>query len=217
MKKLLLFVIAALVSATSFADIVITGENVQSSYNNEEKTFTLSEIDFGYLGAQYSNGSPKFDSKESAKKAFIQLRKFQDGGNPAGQIYNKTAISLKSVTVLQQNEKNFKFSAGDAANALSEIENPDPEVVNVTIKMKDDSDLEIEVKKFVFNLDGKKFFKIENVDNNIIYLHSISIDDSATALENTVVENNAVKRIVNGQVIIERDGVRYNVIGQVIK
>jgi len=39
----------------------------------------------------------------------------------------------------------------------------------------------------------------------------------ATALENTVVENCAVKRIVNGQVIIERDGVRYNVIGQVIK
>ena len=39
----------------------------------------------------------------------------------------------------------------------------------------------------------------------------------ATALENTVVENSAVKRIVNGQVIIERDGVRYNVIGQVIK
>lgn len=39
----------------------------------------------------------------------------------------------------------------------------------------------------------------------------------ATGIENTVVDKAVVKRIVNGQVIIERDGVRYNVIGQVIK
>ena len=41
---------------------------------------------------------------------------------------------------------------------------------------------------------------------------------TATAIENAVVnENKAVKQIVNGQVIIIRNGVRYNVIGQVIE
>ena len=39
----------------------------------------------------------------------------------------------------------------------------------------------------------------------------------ATALEDVAVENTAVKQIINNQVIITRDGVRYNVIGQIVK
>lgn len=39
----------------------------------------------------------------------------------------------------------------------------------------------------------------------------------ATALEDVTVENTAVKQIINNQVVITRDGVRYNVIGQIVK
>ena len=38
-----------------------------------------------------------------------------------------------------------------------------------------------------------------------------------TAIDNTADENQAVKTIKNGQLIIEKNGVRYNVMGQVIR
>ena len=224
MKKSLLFVAALLVSAMSFANIVITAgeegaKTVQSSYNNDEKTFTVADIEFGYLGAQYNgNETPKVGETEKAgKKQFIQLRKFQEGGNPAGTIYNKTAVAMKSVEVLQFNEKEFQFAAGDAIDALVEIAKPEATTVKETIKLSDESDFEIELHKFVFNLNGKKFFQITNVDNNTIYLRSIVIDNSATAIDNAVVAPKAVKVIENGQLVIIRDGVRYNTVGQVIE
>lgn len=227
MKKTLLFVGALLISAMSFGEIVVTAggdgaKTVLSSYNNEEKAFTVSDVEFGYIGAQYNGaGSPKIKidevSYEPAKQSFIQLRKFAEGGNPAGAIWNNAEIGIKTITVLQQNEKNFKLSAGDAKDALAEIAKPEATTVKKTITLKDESSLEIEVHQFVFNLNGKKFFKIENVDNNTIYLHSIVIDDSATAIENAVIAPKAVKLIENGQLVIIRDGVRYNSVGQVIE
>jgi len=41
--------------------------------------------------------------------------------------------------------------------------------------------------------------------------------ETPTALEDVTVENTAVKQIINNQVVITRDGVRYNVIGQIVK
>lgn len=40
---------------------------------------------------------------------------------------------------------------------------------------------------------------------------------SATAITNTAVEGKAVKRVVNGMLVIEKAGVRYNVMGQIVK
>ena len=40
---------------------------------------------------------------------------------------------------------------------------------------------------------------------------------TATAIDNTTVETKAVKRIENGMLVIEKDGVRYNAFGQVIR
>ena len=41
--------------------------------------------------------------------------------------------------------------------------------------------------------------------------------DQGTAVDNTMVANKAMKAIVNGQLVIVKDGVRYNALGQVIK
>lgn len=41
--------------------------------------------------------------------------------------------------------------------------------------------------------------------------------DTPTALDNTTSELNAIKRIENGQLIIEKNGVRYNALGQTIR
>ena len=45
----------------------------------------------------------------------------------------------------------------------------------------------------------------------------VSINGSATAIDNNVVEGKAVKRIENGMLIIEKNGVRYNALGQAIR
>ena len=41
--------------------------------------------------------------------------------------------------------------------------------------------------------------------------------DQGTAVDNTMVANKAMKAIINGQLVIVKDGVRYNALGQVIK
>ena len=45
----------------------------------------------------------------------------------------------------------------------------------------------------------------------------VAVFDVASALDNTSVEGKAVKSIVNGQLVIEKNGVRYNAMGQVIR
>ncbi|MBO4665856.1 MAG: hypothetical protein J5612_03175 [Paludibacteraceae bacterium] len=230
MKKSLLFVAALLVSAMSFANIVINAETKNgnkgaftSSYVNEERAFPVDEIEFGQVGCQYNaKETPKVGEEEkAAKQQFIQMRKFQEGGNPAGTIYNKEAIDLKTITILQFNEKEFQLAAGDAIDDLAEIAKPEAETVKETIKIvdgEDEADFEIELHKFVFDLSGKKFFQITNVDNNTIYLRSIVIDNSgSTAIDNAIIAPKAVKVIENGQLVIIRDGVRYNTVGQVIE
>ena len=41
--------------------------------------------------------------------------------------------------------------------------------------------------------------------------------DQGTAVDNTMVANKAMKAIVNGQLVIVKDGVKFNALGQVIK
>ena len=54
------------------------------------------------------------------------------------------------------------------------------------------------------------------VNENLIYIAAVN-PGPATALENIAVEGKAVKAIVNGQLIIIKNGVQYNAQGQVIK
>ena len=54
------------------------------------------------------------------------------------------------------------------------------------------------------------------VNANLIYIAAVN-PGPATALENIAVEGKAVKAIVNGQLIIIKNGVQYNAQGQVIK
>ncbi len=50
-----------------------------------------------------------------------------------------------------------------------------------------------------------------------VTLKKIAIENSATALDNTADELKAVKRIENGQLVIEKNGVRYNAQGQIVR
>lgn len=51
-----------------------------------------------------------------------------------------------------------------------------------------------------------------------LYVDNVEIKDaSATALDNTTVSNKAVKRVVDGQVVIFKNGLRYNILGTELK
>lgn len=222
MKKSLLFVVALLVSAMSFANIVINAETDKafiSSYKDEARAFTIDEVAFGQIACQYNANTFKIGELEIAAKQFVQLRKAQEG-KPSGQIYNTDAINLGKLTILQlkEKQKEFKLLAGASAEDLAEVVIPEAEAVKHLITLKDESSEEVDADKFVFDLSGKQFFKIENVDNNPVNIISIEIEDSKTSLiDNSVVALKAVKVIENGQLVIIRDGVRYNTVGQVIE
>ena len=68
-------------------------------------------------------------------------------------------------------------------------------------------------------LQGNLEIRMTNT-KKALYLKSINFtpgEGTGTAIETTLVAPKAVKMVENGQVIILRDGVRYNVLGQVIE
>lgn len=237
MKKSLLFVAALLVSAWSFAAITITAETNKAfttQYEKEkiddvnvdkERVFTVDGVEFGQIAVKANGKDEPAALKPIVSKQVIIMRKVDSGENPvpAGALYNKTAIdNLNTIAITQYNDKKFKVFAGNAADALAEIAAPiSTEDVKVSyIATKDGEETtstEVDAKKFVFNLKGNKFFKIEDADSNTVILFSIVIDDTASAIDNAVVAPKAVKVIENGQLVIIRDGVRYNTVGQVIE
>ena len=56
-----------------------------------------------------------------------------------------------------------------------------------------------------------------NANTYYSYIHVVYPASSSTAIENTAVEGKAVKRIVNGQLLIERDGKTFNAQGAQVK
>ena len=235
MKKSLLFVAALLMSAMSFAQVIEilpdTKEGSKaafiSSYSNDAREFTAGGVAFEQVACKYNGeGSPKIKvddaDVEPAKQTIIQLRRFQEGGNPAGSIRNTEELDLETIGIVQvkDGQKAFKLSVGAKADELAEVSLPTPVESKESIKLKEDAgNADIDVLVFNVNIAaGMKFFKIENVDNNIVNLLYIGIEAGTTSLlDNSVMAPKAVKMIENGQIVIVRDGIRYNMMGQVIE
>lgn len=62
-------------------------------------------------------------------------------------------------------------------------------------------------------------FRATSQEPAFVYVDDVVVDEAteATAISNTTAGKNAVKRIVNGQLVIEHNGVRYNVLGTELK
>ena len=67
--------------------------------------------------------------------------------------------------------------------------------------------------RIAIRYQGGTWFGSLYVDN----LEIIDASELPTAIDNTAVTNKAAKRLINGQVIIEHNGVRYNVLGAELK
>ncbi|MDY5076470.1 MAG: hypothetical protein SPE88_06785 [Paludibacteraceae bacterium] len=72
------------------------------------------------------------------------------------------------------------------------------------------------VKKYQLNRNQPTKIRIVNADSGTLYIWKIATTaygETPTAIESTTTPAKAVKRIVNGQLVIDRDGVLYNVMG----
>ena len=212
MKKSLLFVAALLVSAIAMADITITPESgFKSAYGSSEYTITVNEINFTVSGMQYN---VKNQPSGLAKQQVIQARKSSSG---AGSLTNDSELNLKSITIATQNDKDFTLSAGVASDALSEVTKPTGTAAKYACKASDDTDIEIDVTVYTFNVTGMKYFELLN-GSAASYFAYITIEEgTATDIDNVVEAPKTFKTIYNGQVVIVRDGVRYNTVGQVVE
>lgn len=155
MRKIFSLIAAVLFAGSMMAEsITITPENFKSSYG--EGTFTLSEVEFAYTGAMYNGkGSPV----SAAAKSFIQLRKSANG---AGEIKNNDELSLKTITVATQNDKDFTLSAGTAKDALEAVAKPEASDGKYEFTDKDGKAAECDVKIYAFDVTGKKYFDLLN-------------------------------------------------------
>ena len=155
MRKLFSLIAAVLFAGSMMAEsITITAESFKSSYG--EGTFTLSEVGFAYTGAMYNGkGSPV----SAAAKSFIQLRKSANG---AGEIKNNDELSLKTITVATQNDKDFTLSAGTASDALEAVTKPAGVAGKYAFTDKDGAAAECDVTVYTFDVEGKKYFDLLN-------------------------------------------------------
>ena len=155
MKKIFSLIAAVLFAGSMMAEsITITAESFKSTYG--EGTFTLSEVEFAYTGAMYNGkGSPV----SAAAKSFIQLRKSANG---AGEIKNNDELSLKTITVATQNDKDFTLSAGTASDALEAVTKPAGVAGKYAFTNKDGAAAECDVTVYTFDVEGKKYFDLLN-------------------------------------------------------
>ena len=69
----------------------------------------------------------------------------------------------------------------------------------------------------VTKVDGKLQVEVNGLNSNDVPIHVV-YDPTSTAVENTVVENNNVQKVIkNNQLLIIKEGVEYNVLGSVVK
>ena len=75
--------------------------------------------------------------------------------------------------------------------------------------------------KLAASFDATKKYDVVGavaIYNGTLQVYFISAEEhTATALTNTAIETKAVKTIENGMLVIEKAGVRYNVLGQIVR
>lgn len=218
MKKIFTFFAAMLCAGSMFAaSIELTASNFKSSYGKEAITITVGDVEFTSSGIQYNNKNTPSGS-DFASKQFIQFRRSASNSEP-GELKNVGSLALKSITIATYGEANFTLSAGVSAEGLSEVTKPEGKDGKFTCKDTEGQDKEVDVKIYTFDVQGKRFFDLVN-GNAATYAAYITIEldeGGESALEQTAVAVKAQKMIRDGQLLIIKNGVTYDITGQVVK
>ena len=131
-------------------------------------------------------------------------------------------IVIHSLELIVLDEANVGVEAGTASDALSSIT---LSASDETIQLKTYAGgavgdfTDVTYRKVVVDLAGKKFVKVSALSSAPAYMYSavLKYGETATDIENVVEAPKTFKTIYNGQVVIVRDGVRYNTVGQIVE
>ncbi len=215
MKKSLLFVAALLVSAMSFAA-------------TKSETVTKEQlVAFNAAAQKYADAAKALDGTAvnyaiacmaNKDMPWVQLRVTTT--ELAAYIKIEAPGKVKKVTLTISNASNSAGGAADITKhgaytgnilANSEI---DAATSIVTAPKEDIVDNEV-----VLNLgeNGAKNVYIQTDKAARIWGWTVEYETTATDIENVVEAPKTFKTIYNGQVVIVRDGVRYNTVGQIVE
>ena len=184
MKKQLFLLAALVISAMTFATtITIDGSatGFTSNYPTEEKTVTVDGVNFLYLNAKYSaKNTPT--AVAAVAKTFIQMKSAKD---IEGQVYicNESELTMKNIQVYLYSDIEFTLYAGAAQKPTEALTKPAATDGTVKVVDKDDESVtkDIAVKIYTFDVEGKKYFKLDAGDNGTkaLYISKIVISDEA--------------------------------------
>ena len=135
------------------------------------------------------------------------------GTAPAPTVVTTVPVAADVNKYVQFNGVSFKdavsFTSDNATNVtmlMGETE------VTVRNSFKLEAELDADT---MYNVVG--FVAIYNSNIQIYFLSATESNNTGTGLDNITIDTNITKTIVNGQLIIIKDGVKYNAQGQVVK
>lgn len=224
MKKIFSFVAAILFVGSVMAGEVVVNINAENaetlgkgsygSIKDAEGTVEIDGLEFLALTiCRNSNNTPTGYAGEQ----LIQFKK------ESGYMINKESLKLKSLTIIMSNEANFEILAGTQADDLTPIT---ISATDETIQLKTyvnktvGAPVDVTYRKAIIDLSSKNFVKIASPSGAAmghVYSAVLVYETTTTGIDNIEAAPKTYKTIYNGQVVIIRDGVRYNTVGQVIE
>lgn len=220
MKKSLLFVAALLVSAIALAESKTfttkfgnkSVEGMTQFVMAEDTTFTdANGIKWTVKVTSTSAGAAAI-THNGGSKPNIQIG---SASKPATKVVLSGSISSSAVEI-----SDFQATFGGAAasdyTVSLKIDGTEIASANIQGNAKQDAKPEsswagVNGKDLVLEMTNP------TAANVIIYELSYTYETTATDIENVVEAPTTYKTIYNGQVVIVRDGVRYNTVGQVVE
>jgi hypothetical protein len=163
----------------------------------------------------------KFSYKNSSEKTAFKVYYITDGVNAKGKIQmdgNQRDITLTNVNVgdvitLYVNSKGdtgAQFADGDKGTAFTGAVAVNPNATGIATALPGKSN-ETEPYEIKVQAIASTVIIRETVGGYV--LHKIEIASSQQGVENTTVAEKAIKVFENGQLVIIKNGVRYNAIG----
>lgn len=219
MKKNLLILAALLVSAMVAAETytaTISYEKAESTLGNGSYGDYKDTIaDFVADGITYSaqNICANVNNTPSgwAAKQFIQVKK-----EKAGFIINKNAMDLTKLSLTVFSAEGVIVEAGMDNEELEAVV---ADTLTQTVSLKPYTNktvgepVEHDLTMLNYDLTGAQFVMISSSTTLHIYEAVLTYEVEPTAVENTKSVKSAEKSLINGEVIIMKDGVRYNTLG----
>ena len=216
MKKSLLFVAALLVSAIAMAE----SKTVTIQFGSKSVEGTTQVADGAFTDANGISWTVNI-TNATAEAAGIT----QNGGStpnlqigsaakPASKVVFSADIAATNVSIT---DFQAKLGGAKASDYSAELKIDGTSIA--TLPVKGNTPVDIKPESWT-GVSGKNLvLELTNptAANVVIYSISYTFETTASDIDNVVEAPKTFKTIYNGQVVIVRDGVRYNTVGQVVE